>query len=179
MSRALLLCVFALACQPPIKGFDGGISVDGGSSFASFSLSDVNPNSKRSGQQVGPSSFSGLVTGWYFGHSSWSYCRSQFGFLNQIQSELETEQPGAFQLIGVNGIGFESSNSLMTDGRVLPWLQDVSSVDLWTQWNVTYRDVIVFSKTGERKGVYNLTMNDLSSTSNREALKTMLKDAAK
>ncbi len=53
-----------------------------------------------------------------------------------MQSELDAEAPGAFQFIGVNGIGFESSNALMTDGRTLPWLQDVASENVWITWGV-------------------------------------------
>jgi hypothetical protein len=82
-------------------------------------------------------------------------------------------------ILGVNGIGFESANSLMTEGRSLPWLQDVQSVDLWTNWNVSYRDVIIFDKNGLRRSVYNLSSNDLSNPANQQTLKTMLLDALK
>lgn len=35
-----------------------------------FALRDENPSSATAGQDVGPLTFEGKVTGWYFGHSS-------------------------------------------------------------------------------------------------------------
>ncbi|MBL8921876.1 MAG: hypothetical protein JNJ54_23695 [Myxococcaceae bacterium] len=37
---------------------------------AALSLADVNPGSPMAGQQVGPTSFRGKVSGWYFTHTS-------------------------------------------------------------------------------------------------------------
>ena len=38
--------------------------------LSSFALADVNPASPTAGQQLGPQSFRGKVSGWYFTHSS-------------------------------------------------------------------------------------------------------------
>ena len=35
-----------------------------------FALTDVNPASATSGQQVGPSRYRGKVSGWYFTHTT-------------------------------------------------------------------------------------------------------------
>lgn len=37
---------------------------------ANFALADLNPSSTSFLTEVGPSNFSGQVTGWYFGHST-------------------------------------------------------------------------------------------------------------
>jgi hypothetical protein len=92
-----------------------------------------------------------------------------------MQSELDAEAPGAFQFIGVNGIGFESSNSLMTDGRTLPWLQDVASENVWISWGVEYRDVVIVDAQGNRREAFNLTSRDLAAQTNRDALKERLR----
>lgn len=43
-------------------------AVDGG--VASFELLDVNPASATHGQRVGPGTLAGVVSGWYFTHST-------------------------------------------------------------------------------------------------------------
>jgi hypothetical protein len=80
-------------------------------------------------------------------------------------------------LLGINGIGYEASNSLMTNGRALPWLQDVASVDVWAQWAVEYRDVIIVDRAGVKRGAYNLTTHDLSVSTNFDELEAKLLDA--
>lgn len=94
-----------------------------------------------------------------------------------MQKELEAEAPGAIRLLGVNGIGLEADNATMTNGRVLPWLQDVAGVDVWTKWGVTYRDVVILDATGTVRGAYNLTVHDLNVAANRDELKAQLKAA--
>lgn len=61
MKRAIVLCLVMLGCAPQI---------DAGAKVPAFTLEDVNPNSATHGQQVGPATFEGKVSGWYFGHSS-------------------------------------------------------------------------------------------------------------
>ena len=82
-----------------------------------------------------------------------------------------------FQLIGVNGIGYENSNDQAVAGRTLPWLQDVASQNVWVSWGVEYRDVIIVDAEGNRRDVYNLTTHDLAVAANRETLKRKLEAA--
>lgn len=91
-----------------------------------------------------------------------------------MQTELEAERPGHYALVGVDGIGFEATASLMTDGRVLPWLQDNNTQNAWTRWGVVYRDVVVVGDNGVKQTVYNLTEHDLNVAENRAALKALL-----
>lgn len=80
-------------------------------------------------------------------------------------------------MLGINGIGQESSNGLITTGRKLPWLQDVAEQAAWTAWGVEYRDVIILDAAGARRSVFNLTTRDLGDPSHRAALKQQLLDA--
>jgi hypothetical protein len=93
--------------------------------------------------------------------------------------ELNGEFPDlGIELLGINGIGYESGVPQMVTGRFIPLLQDVAAVDAWTQWEVVYRDVIILDRDGVPVGVFNLTEHDLSMMGEYEALKGMLLDVA-
>jgi hypothetical protein len=79
---------------------------------------------------------------------------------------------------GVNEIGFDSGNPLISSSGDLPMLQDVEDVNLWESWGVTYRDVVIIGADGKKVGVYNLTQNNLNESEPYEALKTMFLEAA-
>ncbi|MCA9592208.1 MAG: hypothetical protein KC776_02830 [Myxococcales bacterium] len=81
-------------------------------------------------------------------------------------------------VLGVNGIGLESGNGSITAGRDIPWLQDVAAEDVWTQWQVTYRDVVIVGPQSTKVGVYNLTLHDLADPTNYAELRQLLLDAA-
>lgn len=88
----------------------------------------------------------------------------------------DTARP--IQILGVNEIGLESDNELITSGRTIPWLQSTSDDDAWTLWNVEYRDVYVVGADSEHVATYNLTEHDLAEPANYSALKSMLLSAA-
>ena len=96
-----------------------------------------------------------------------------------MQSEFDS-QPSlrAIQILGVNEFGYESGNVGMMDGRVMPWLQPSTGEDIWTLWQVAYRDVVILGPGNEPLGVFNLTVNNLSDPVNYTALKNQLLDAA-
>lgn len=81
-------------------------------------------------------------------------------------------------LVGVNESGLESGNAAVTTGRDLPWLQDVPEVDLWTTWDVGYRDVWILDGENRLLTVYNLSDNDLREPEHYEELKALLVEAA-
>ncbi|MFP6703302.1 MAG: peptidylprolyl isomerase, partial [Planctomycetaceae bacterium] len=101
-----------------------------------------------------------------------------------MQQEIASESPGlSIDILGVNQLGHESGNSLVIDGRDLPWLQDIDdddngSSDVWTAWDVTFRDVIITDSNNVQVAVYNLTTNDLANTDNYATLKQLMVDAA-
>jgi hypothetical protein len=80
-------------------------------------------------------------------------------------------------ILGVNPLAHASSNDAICSGRDLPWLQETDADDVWGDWAVTYRDVIVLDADNVPVDVYNLTDNDLSVEANREVLKQKLRAA--
>jgi hypothetical protein len=97
--------------------------------------------------------------------------------LSEVQRVVDAEAPGSTVLLAVNGIGFESGNDGFVMGKSLPLLQDVPTVDLWARWSVTYRDVIVVDASGRKRGVLNLTDNDLTQPANQQALLRLLRQS--
>lgn len=66
----------------------------------------------------------------------------------------------------------------MTAGRTLPWLQDTQGQNVWEEWSVIWRDVVILDPQNNVRGVFNLTEHDLGMPANYAALKKMLLDAA-
>lgn len=103
--------------------------------------------------------------------------------MNQMQGEIDAELGGTpgkrVQLFGVNGVGYEAGNVSVTNGRMLPWLQDAADQQVWTNWAVTFRDVVVLDAENKPIAVYNVTTNNLGDPTNYATLKQILLDAAK
>jgi hypothetical protein len=96
-----------------------------------------------------------------------------------MQTELLNENAASIiRNLGINQIGAEAGNLDNCNGRDIPWLQDTTADDVWTDWAVTYRDVVVLNAANEPVAVYNLTVHDLSDSANYAELKQILKDAA-
>ena len=96
-----------------------------------------------------------------------------------MQSQIaEEEWPVEVRLLGVNGIGHESGNEQTCEGRSLPWLQDVPDEDVWTSWQISYRDVVILDGMNVPVTVYNLTEHDLGNPANYAELKSILRVAA-
>jgi len=60
--------------------------------------------------------------------------------------------------------------------RDIPWLQDTSETDIWSDWDVAYRDVIVLDADNHPVAAFNLTTHDISAPSEFEALRELLLD---
>lgn len=96
-----------------------------------------------------------------------------------MQDELVTENPGTIiRIVGCNQIGAEAGNPAICAGRDLPWTQDTLADNVWVEWNVTYRDVVVLDVDNVPVAVYNLTSHDLANPVYYAELKQILKDAA-
>jgi len=101
-----------------------------------------------------------------------------------MQNELETDYPALdIQLIGVNEVGMEAGNESATQGRDIPLLQDVDvegdgESDVWSLWNVEWRDVVIVDGNNAKVGTYNLTTYNLAEPENYASLREMLVDAA-
>ncbi|HMY15146.1 MAG TPA: hypothetical protein PKA58_02405 [Polyangium sp.] len=103
--------------------------------------------------------------------------------MNQMQGEIDAELGGTpgkrVQFLGVNEAGLEAGNAAMTNGRMLPWLQDTTGQQVWKNWAVTFRDVVVLDAENKPIAVYNVTTYNLGDPTNYAALKQILLDAAK
>jgi len=96
-----------------------------------------------------------------------------------MQKELIAENAGTqIRLLGCNQIGAESSNTEACNGRDIPWLQDTSAANVWVDWQVAYRDVVVLDQDNVPMAVYNLTLHDLADPANYAELKQILKNVA-
>lgn len=78
----------------------------------------------------------------------------------------------------MNEAGHESGNALVTDGRDLPWLQDVPEQAVWSSWAPTYRDVIILDGENKVVGVFNLTTHNLATPGDYDALRALFVAAA-
>jgi hypothetical protein len=78
----------------------------------------------------------------------------------------------------VNEAGFESGNEAFCDGRDLAWLQDTDEAEVWSAWQVVYRDVLLVDRQGELVGVFNLTDNDLGDAVAMDQLRQALVELA-
>ncbi|HVP39106.1 MAG TPA: hypothetical protein VMS93_07990 [Candidatus Saccharimonadales bacterium] len=97
-----------------------------------------------------------------------------------MQAEINAAHPRILvRLLGVNAAGLESGNAGMCQGRVLPWLQDETTTNVWGLWAANWRDVVILAPDNTRIAVYNLTVHDLSDSANYNELKRTLLAAAK
>ena len=60
----------------------------------------------------------------------------------------------------------------------MPWLQPPADQDIWTLWQVTFRDLVILGPGNEHVSTYNLTVHDLSDPANYAELRAILLDAA-
>ena len=94
-----------------------------------------------------------------------------------MQNELDADLPDTIYLFAVNNVGFESSTDVMAAFGSIPLLQDTADADVWGEWDVTYRDVVILDAENRRVGVYNLTQSNLEDAANYDTLKSMLQAA--
>ncbi len=96
-----------------------------------------------------------------------------------MQQELEAAPgPRPIRILGINQAGRESHNSVITEGRALPWLQDTAAVDVWLSWAIAYDDVVVVGPDGRVAEVFNLSARSLTEPDNYAALADLLRQAA-
>lgn len=99
---------------------------------------------------------------------------SQFGHLADIQTEYDT---ASVEIIGINELGHEDGNDGIEAVASLPWLQETTDQPVWTDWRVTYRDVIVLDHDNAVVGTLNLTDHDLEDPANQDLLRDLLAQA--
>ena len=96
-----------------------------------------------------------------------------------MQAELDTTATNIpVRILGVNATGQESGNSAIVVGNSIPWLQDLAAQNVWSDWSVTYRDVIVLDDENKVARIYNLTEHDLGNPVYYNQLKGLLVEVA-
>ena len=90
-----------------------------------------------------------------------------------MQEEL-SEQGYDIYILGINESGFEIANEQVTEGRDIPWLQDQDDILMWNEWNVQYRDVLIFDESLTIRKVINLSRFDLQDENNYSSMITTL-----
>ncbi len=101
-----------------------------------------------------------------------------------MQQELRDDFPSVnVSILGINDAVSEPGNEPTTDGRDIPWLQDVDEnsdlqSDVWTAWDVVERDVIILDDENRPVGRYNLTANDLGDPALYAELRELILDIA-
>lgn len=102
-----------------------------------------------------------------------------------MQTEFDLHYPSLqVEIIGMNERGHEIGNASVTDGRDIPWLQDVDGdgdgqSDVWlNSWDFVYRDVVLVDNDGGYQSAFNLTQYDLADPANYQALKDRFTDIA-
>ena len=90
-----------------------------------------------------------------------------------MQEEL-SEQGYDIYILGINESGFEIANEQVTEGRDIPWLQDQDDILMWNEWNVQYRDVLIFDESLTIRKVINLSRFDLRDENNYSSMVTTL-----
>jgi len=92
-----------------------------------------------------------------------------------MQDEIETEGTAMpVHMMGVNGIGSESSNDAFTVGLRLPWLQDTVEQNVWMSWNAEHFDLVILGPDNVEAAVHNLLQYDLADPANYEEIKGAL-----
>ena len=69
------------------------------------------------------------------------------------------------------------TETLETVGTI-PGLEDSVEVDVWSSWDVTFRDVVILDTSNQFYASYNLSTYSLAVPDNYTALKNLLLEAA-
>lgn len=83
------------------------------------------------------------------------------------------------EIVGINSIDEKGFNSEITAISSLPWLQDTTNANVWTDWQVEWRDLRILDAENHLVSVYNLTTHDLSLPQNLATVKELLVNTAK
>lgn len=96
-----------------------------------------------------------------------------------MQNELRgTNTALNIEILGINLLGLELSNPEILSISKLPWMQDDSENNVWVNWGVNYRDVIIADPRNRKFITFNLTTYDLEVQSNYDRLKQYFLNAA-
>jgi hypothetical protein len=140
-----------------------------------FSLEDVNFTSPSSGLQISPRDYLTQLTAWYFGDSRTTASVQEFNCLEQVQDDLDVNYGSlGIEILGVNIIGGESGNPLLTSLVDLPWLQDDSSTEVADLWGAAQREMVLLDEENLPIHRHDLTQHDICASAEASALLNLL-----
>ena len=134
-----------------------------------FNLQDLNPNSSSYNYNINPESFPGIIRLFYFSsNENWGTCINRFGSLNDLFIEYQTSVLEDIMIIGIGGDNnIEVEN--MVSGNILPWVKDNELNNVWSNWNVSNRDLFFIDKQGN----YSYKIN-ISSSFDSDYIKSII-----
>ena len=102
-----------------------------------------------------------------------------------MQNDLRANEPELqIEILGMNNFAETFGNESATDGRDIPWLQDVDAdgdnrSDHWLgSWPFVYRDVVIVDANNIAVDTFNLTLHSLEEPDSYNTLRQMLIDVA-
>ena len=99
--------------------------------------------------------------------------------MDKLQAEIDTSGWGMdVQFLGVNEAGLEGGNPVISLVSTLPWLQETHDEPVWTDWDVTYRDIIILDDRNVPAAVFNVTTYNLAVQANYDSLRALLGQVA-
>ena len=143
--------------------------------IADFSLEDLNFTSPSQGLQISPRDYLTQVTAWYFGDSRTTASVQEFNCLEQVQADLDANYGSlGIEILGINIIGGESGNPLLTSLVDLPWLQDDSSTEVADLWGAPQRELVILDEDNLPIHRHDLTQHDVCVSAEASALLNLL-----
>ena len=144
-----------------------------------FSLQDVNFTSPSQGLPISPRDYLTQVTAWYFGDSRTTASVQEFNCLEQVQADLDTNYGAlGIEILGINIIGGENGNPLLTSLVDLPWLQDDSSTAVADLWAAPQRELVILDEDNLPVHRHDLTQHDVCVSAEASALLNLLVTSA-
>lgn len=93
-----------------------------------------------------------------------------------MQNELN-EMNLDVTILGINHMDKDSANELMTEGRNVPWLQDLPATNVWSSWEIAYRDVVILNEDNEFVDRINVTTNNLTEAAGYQTLMGLITES--
>jgi len=81
-------------------------------------------------------------------------------------------------LLGVNGAGAESGVLDMTDGHMIPLIQDIEAGGMAEMWGARHFDLMILDRDGSIATTWHMTEHDLADPAEYAALKALLLELA-
>lgn len=69
-------------------------------------------------------------------------------------------------IFGINAVGLEAGNAEVCADNDIGWLQPMAGQEVWTEWGITMRDLVILDEDNIVIAIYNLTEHSLADPAN-------------